>query len=322
VLKRLILLVVIASGCLWAQTAAELNSRIEKNVRAHFKIPKKIAIEVSPRRPNPSFGDHDQITVTLVNGTRRTPYEFLVSKDGNTLIQLARIDIAKDPFDTAGRPSRGASPSQAKVTVVVYDDFQCPYCAQGYKTLMSEILPEYKQNVRIVYKDFPLEQIHPWAIRAAVNANCLFDQKNEAYWDFADYVHASQKEIRGADKEKPVPAQLATLDGAALSYGSKYGLDMNRLQACVKAQDESTVRASMKYGDETLGIESTPTIFINGERIEGAIPADELRKVLNSALRDAGVTPPERQASTPQAPDPTKNPGGGTSAAGTREPKN
>lgn len=321
-LKRLILLVVIVSGCQWAQTATDLNARIEKNVRAHFKIPKRIAIEVGPRRPSASFGEHDQITVTLINAGRRTPYEFLVSKDGNTLIQLAPIDIAKDPFDAAGRPSRGAPPNQAKVTVVVYDDFQCPYCAQGHRMLMSEILPEYKQNVRVVYKDFPLEQIHPWAIRAAVNANCLFDQNNDAYWDFADYVHASQKDIGGAQKEKPVEEQQATLDKAALSYGSKHALDMNRLQACVKAQDDKAVRASMKYGDETLGVESTPTMFINGERVEGAIPADELRKVLNAALREAGVTPPERQSSTSGAVDPAKNAAKSPSGAGAREPKN
>ncbi len=325
-LKRLILLVVIVSGCSWTQTGADLNARIEKNVRAHFKIPKRIAIEVGPRRPTSAYGEHDQITVTLINAGRRTPYEFLVSKDGNTLLQLARIDISKDPFDAAGRPSRGAAPSDAKVTVVVYDDFQCPYCAQGHRVLMSEILPEYKQTVRIVYKDFPLEQIHPWAIRAAVNANCLFDQKNEAYWDFADYVHASQKEIRGADKEKPVAEQLSTLDRAALSYGNKHSLDMNRMQACVKKQDESAVRASMKYGDETLGVESTPTMFINGERVEGAIPVDELRKVLNAALREAGVTPPEPKPSASQGagakPEPAKNAAEGSRATGAPDPKN
>ena len=320
-LKRLIFLVFIALGCLWAQTDADLNARIEKNVRAHFKIPKRIAIEVSPRRPNPSFGNYDQVTVTLIS-SRRTPYEFLVSKDGNTLVQLAPIDISKDPFDASGRPSRGAPPNQAKVTVVVYDDFQCPYCAQGHKMLMSEILPEYKQNVRVVYKDFPLEQIHPWAVRAAVDANCLFEQKNEAYWDFADYVHASQKEIRGADKEKSKDEQLATLDSSALSYGSKHSLDMNRLQACIKAQDERAVRASMKYGDETLGIESTPTMFVNGERIEGALPADELRKVLNTALREAGVTPPDAPAVGSTSANPGKSAPSGSPAAATRDPKN
>lgn len=320
-LKRLILLVFVAFGCLWAQTDSDLNARIEKNVRAHFKIPKRITIEVSPRRADRSYGDYDQITVTLTSASRRTPYEFLVSKDGNTLIQLARIDISKDPFDASGRPSRGAAPNQAKVTVVVYDDFQCPYCAQGHKMLMSEILPEYKQNVRVVYKDFPLEQIHPWAVRAAVNANCLFEQQNDAYWDFADYVHASQKEIRGADKEKPKEEQLATLDRAAVSYGSKHSLDMNRLQTCIKAQDETAVRASMKYGDETLGIESTPTLFVNGERIEGAIPADELRKVINAALRDAGVKPPDAPAVGSTKSDPTRNAAAG-SGVGASDPKN
>ena len=322
--RRLILLVVFACGCVSAQ-APDLNARIEKNIRAHFKIPKRVGIEVSPRRSNSSYGEYDQITVTLVNASHRTPYEFLLSKDGNTLIQLSRIDVSKDPFDGAGRPSRGASPSDAKVTVVVYDDFQCPYCSQGHKTLMSEILPEYKANVRVVYKDFPLAQIHPWAIRAAVNANCLFEQNNDAYWDYADYVHANQLEVRG--KDKPLPEQFGTLDRAALSYGSKHGLDMAKLEACVRKQDDSAVRASMKYADESLGLESTPTLFINGERVEGAIPADELRKVLDTALRDAGVAPPEHKASAAGASSAPKQeaaaaPGGGEKPTKARDPKN
>lgn len=296
-LKYLIPLLFVASGCLGNQ-APDLNQRIEKNVRAQFKIPRQITVEVGPRRPHPSYGDFDQITITLVSQERRTPYEFLLSKDGNTLLRFAPMDISKDPFDASGRPSRGASPADAKVTVVVYDDFQCPYCAQGHKTLMTEILPEYKSNVRVVYKDYPLSQIHPWAIRAAVNANCLFDQKNDAYWDFTDYVHANQREIRGVEKPKPVEEQLTTLDQAALSYGSKHKLDMNRLQGCVKAQDESAVRASMKYAEDALGVESTPTMFINGQRVEGAVPVEELRNVLDAALRDAGATPPDRKAAS------------------------
>jgi protein-disulfide isomerase len=313
-LKYLIPLLFAASGCLGNQSSPDLNQRIEKNVRAQFKIPRQIAVEVGPRRPNPSYGDFDQITITLVSGERRTPYEFLLSKDGNTLLRLAPMDISKDPFDPTGRPSRGASPTDAKVTIVVYDDFQCPYCAQGHKTLMTEILPEYKSNVRVVYKDYPLDEIHPWAIRAAVNANCLFDQKNDAYWDFTDYVHANQREIRGLEKPKPVEEQLATLDQAALSYGNKHKLDVNRLQTCLKAQDESAVRASMKYAEDALGVQSTPTMFINGQRVEGAIPVDELRQVLDAALRDVGATPPERKAASKgaTAKEPKQaNPGGG-----------
>jgi protein-disulfide isomerase len=262
-----------------------------------------------------------------MNGTRRTPYEFLLSKDGKTLIQLAPIDISKNPLDASGRPTRGAAPDKAKVTILVYDDFQCPYCAEGHKTLMSEILPEYKDNVRVVYKDFPLAQIHPWAVRAAVDANCLFDQKNEAYWDFADYVHANQREIRGVGKELALKDQFAALDRAALSYGSKHSVDVPRLQACIKAQDESAVRASMKYGDETLGVESTPTMFINGERVEGAIPLDELRKVLDAALLDMGVKPPEHKpataagSSSPKPQPVTSNPGS-SKPAGAPDPKN
>lgn len=324
--KLAVCLVLITVSYTWAQQQSELNARIEQNIRAHFKVPKRVGIEVGPRRSGTSYGDYDQVTITLLNGSRRTPHEFLLSKDGNTLIQLAPIDISKNPFDVSGRPSRGAAASNAKVTVIVYDDFQCPYCAQGHKTLMSEILPKYKNNVRVVYKDFPLAEIHPWAIRAAVNANCLFDQKNEAYWDYADYVHANQKEIGSSDKEQFPKDALATLDRAALSYGSKHGLDMSRLQTCVKTQDETAVRASMKYGDESLGVESTPTMFVNGERVEGAIPVDELRKVLDAALRDAGVNPPAPMpasagSGSTKPEQAAGSPGGGNSTS-TREPKN
>jgi protein-disulfide isomerase len=325
-LKRLLLFAFFASSFTWAQQS-DLNTRIEQNIRAHFKIPKRVAIEVGPRRSNASYGNYDQVTITLVSGSHRTPHEFLLSKDGNTLIQLAPIDITKNPFDASGRPSRGASATDAKVTILVYDDFQCPYCAQGHKMLMSEILPEYKQHVRVVYKDFPLAQIHPWAIRAAVDANCLFEQKNEAYWDYADYVHGNQSQIRGGEKEKSLEDQFARLDQAALSYGSKHALDMPRLQACVKAHDETAVRASMKYGDETLGVESTPTLFVNGERVEGAIPAGDLRHVLDAALREAGVPPPEHKPGAAAAERPTSKSesagsSGGGKPASAHDPKN
>ena len=270
---------------------AALRQRIETNIRAHFKIPTNVKVEVGTIGPSEMPG-YDSVKVTLINGDRRSPYDFYISKDGKTLAQLNKLDVSQDPFDVSGRPSRG--PADAKVTLLVYDDFQCPYCARAYKTLFSEIYPEYKDKVRIVYKDFPLYEIHPWAIHAAVDANCLFAQNNDAYWDFADYVHLNQGEIKGDNR--PIEQQYATLDQSASNYGDKHNLDKTKLQACLKAQDTKEVMASVKYGESTLGLDATPTMFLNGSRMDGAVPADALRPELDAALKDAGVTPPAHAA--------------------------
>lgn len=275
---------------------AELRQRIEDNIRAHFKIPASVKIEVGAIQPGEMPG-YDGVKVTLVNGDRRTPYDFYISRDGKTLAQLNKLDVSQNPFDVSGRPSRG--PADAKVTLLVYDDFQCPYCARAYKTLFSEIYPEYKDKVRIVYKDFPLYEIHPWAIHAAVDANCLFAQSNDAYWDFADYVHLNQGEIKGDSRS--IEQQYAALDQSAATYGGKHNLDKAKLQACLKAQDNKDVMASVKYGESTLGLDATPTMFLNGSRMDGAIPADALRPELDAALRDAGLTPPAHPANASDA---------------------
>jgi protein-disulfide isomerase len=84
----------------------------------------------------------------------------------------------------------------------------------------------------------------------------------------------------------------------------KHNLDLVKLQSCIKAQDEKSVRASMREGDE-LGVSATPTLFVNGEKIDGAVPPDQLRDVLDRALQQAGVAAPAHSAPVP-APSTTK----------------
>jgi protein-disulfide isomerase len=264
-----------------------LRQRIEENLRARFRIPATVTVEIGERRPS-DFPGYDQITVTLVGDGHRSPNDFLLSKDGKTLAQLHKIDLSKSPLAIDNRPLRGTA--DAKVKVIVYDDFECPYCAKGYQTLFNDVLPEYKDKILIVYKDFPLFEMHPWAIHAAVDANCLGAQSSDAYWAFADYVHANQGVING--QKKALADQFAALDRSAQDYGQKHNLDLPRLEACVKAQDETAVRDSLKYAEETLGVEATPTLFVNGTKLDGAVPAEDLRGILNAALEKAGVPLP------------------------------
>src|SRR5436190_17676151 len=115
-----------------------------------------------------------------------------------------------------------------------------------HQTLFPQLLKEYGDRVTFIYKDFPLAEIHPWAIHAAVDANCLASQNNDAYWDFADYIHANQPEV---NSEKGRDAQFAALDRIALAQAQKRNVDTAKLQACMKAQNDEGVKSSVKEGE-------------------------------------------------------------------------
>jgi len=294
-LKRSFFLVaLLAAGCV-AQNApapdAELNRRIENRLRVDFNLPPSVDISVGQIRAS-EFPGYDIIPVHLQNSQKQKDLEFLISKDRKTLARLDKMDISVDDrnrLDLSGRPVRGNK--DAKVTIVNFDDFQCPFCARMHQTLAADISKVYGDRIKVIYKDYPLVEIHPWARHAAIDANCLNDQSNTAYWNFADYVHASQKEIGGPPEKRQLSDQTTALDNAARDQGKKLGLDAPRLEACLKKQDDAAVRASMKEGD-ALGIDSTPTLFINGERISGAVPIEGLRPIIDRALKDAGVDLP------------------------------
>jgi protein-disulfide isomerase len=167
-----------------------------------------------------------------------------------------------------------------------------------HKTLFPDILKEYADRVTFVYKDYPLAEIHPWAIHAAVDANCLAAQSGDAYWDFADYIHANKREVDG---EKTPQARFDAIDKMSMLQGQKHNLDTVKLQSCVKAQNEDAVKASIKEGDG-IGVSATPTVFINGEKIDGVVPASQVRGALDRALKDAGQPVPEHPAATASAP--------------------
>ncbi len=91
-----------------------------------------------------------------------------------------------------------------------------------HQTLFPELLKEYGDRVEFIYKDFPLLEMHPWAMHAAVDANCLAAQNGDAYWDFADYLHANQRDVSAA---KDRDGQFAVLDRLTMEQGAKHKLD-------------------------------------------------------------------------------------------------
>lgn len=274
----------------------DVSHRIESEIRSRYSVPPQIDISLAAPKSSEMPG-YDSVMVTFKDATHNTTHEFLLSKDRKTLAHLEKMDISQDlmsKIDVKGRPVRG-NPN-AKVTVINYDDFECPFCSRMHATFFPGLLQSYGDRVKIIYKDYPLVEIHPWAMHAAVDGNCLAAQNNDAYWDFADYVHANQKEITSnAQGGQNWTQAFNKLDAIAKERAVKHNLDQPQFDACVKKQDESAVRASMAEGDK-LGVDSTPTMFINGERVSGLVPEDQFRSILNRALADAGEKAPSTSA--------------------------
>jgi protein-disulfide isomerase len=283
-----------AVGCKAQSTPQEpdlaQNRRIEVMVRAQYSLPPDVVVTFGARKPSQIAG-YQTLPVTLSHGGKSQVVDFLISTDGKTMARLEKFDLANDPafsIDVTGRPVRG-NPA-AKVTVVNFDDLECPYCAQMHHTLFPATLEHYKDTVRFIYKDNPLPpELHPWAMRAAVDANCLAAQSGEAYWSYVDYLHSHSQEVNGEDRN--LAKSFDALNRIARQEATLAKLDAGKLDACLAAKDESKVRASMQEA-EKLRIESAPAVFVDGERIDGALPQNQVWAVIDRALRAAGVEPP------------------------------
>ncbi len=264
-------------------------------VRSRFNVPQDYNVAVGVRKPSQIPG-YETLPITISRGSHSTQVDFLLSTDGKTLARLDTFDLTKDPafnIDVAGRPIRG-NPA-AKVTIINFDDLECPFCARMHETLFPSTMERYKDKVRFIYKDDPLTAIHPWAMHAAVDANCLAAQSPDAYWAYVDYLHAHGQEINGPDRN--LAKSFAALDRIAKEHGATAKVDGAKLDACIAKQDETQVQASAREAD-ALGIDGTPALFVNGERINGAIPEPQVWMVIDRALRAAGEEPP----AAPQPP--------------------
>src|SRR5579862_5091910 len=237
--RSLFVLLMICLGCAaQSATPTDTTKAIERQVRVFYSIPPQVKILVSATKPS-EFTNYDEVTITFDSGdNKKQDYKFLLSKDGKSLVRLTKMDLTKDPYaevmkkiDVTGRPARGNK--NAKVVAVNYDDFECPFCSRMHQELFPQLLKEYGDRIVIIYKDFPLKEIHPWAIHAAVDANCLAAQNTDAYWGFADYIHSNQPQVNA---QKGRDAQYAEVDKIATEQGQKNNVDAAKLQACIKAQ--------------------------------------------------------------------------------------
>jgi protein-disulfide isomerase len=273
--------------------APSLERKIEVLIRLQFSVPAEYDILLGARSKSNIEG-YDTLPVTLIHEDKRTTVEFLVSGDGSTLARLEKFDLNNNPFlsiDTDRRPVRGAP--TAKVEIINFDDLECPYCGMLNNEILPATMDHYEGLVKIVYKDYPLPN-HPWALHAAVDANCLATQSVSAYWSYVDFVHSHGREISGASSN---PAKsFLDLDNIADTFGTKTSVNEAQLAMCLKKQDASLVNQSLKLG-ASLGVNATPQVFVDGERLpSGAQPIEKLWPAIDRALKAKGIQPPPSKA--------------------------
>jgi len=281
-----------------------LERKIEIMIRAELSVPPQYEIAIGPRQKSDVNG-YDTIAVTFSlpsQPQKKQTVNFLLSKDGNTLARLSKWDLGPDPasaLPTEGRPVRGDA--GAKVTIVNFDDLECPYCAQMNAEFFPATLDRYKGLVKFVYLDYPLVEIHPWAMHAAVNANCLAALDPTAYWNYVDYLHIHGQDVSGPDRD--LAKATAMLDKLADQEGTRDHLDAAKLDACVAKQDDTKIMAEMRAADK-VGVNATPTFFVSGERWAGELEKHQLWIMIDRALTEQGlsVPAPEQPAPSPQPP--------------------
>jgi protein-disulfide isomerase len=180
------------------------------------------------------------------------------------LFDAPRQQVAVGPLD----PMDG--PASAPITLVEFSDFQCPFCQRVVPTL-KQVREKYGDKVRVVWKDFPLTQIHPQAFDAAVAGNCAREQGK--FWQLHDRLFPNQQALQ--------PEFLKR-------YAVDAGLDAEKFNACLDSSKyQQKVQDAIDMGTR-LGVSSTPTVFINGRVVSGAQPLDVFSAVIDEELARAG----------------------------------
>ena len=253
----------LAAGTATGGASSQIQKTIETYLRHLYAFGPDVEVHVSEPKDTPVAGLLVSDVKVKVEGSEETG-KFYVSKDGKYLFRGELSDLTKDPLAenrsamrTKNAPSMGDS--KATITVVEFSDFECPVC-RSLHDVMRGMLPNYPQ-VRLVFMDYPLEQIHPWARTAALAGRCAYDQSPQTFWKMYDLIYDNQDLIAAGNAYEKMT-----------DYAGQTGLNLETFKSCMAGTDAAAaVDASVANGRE-LAVASTPTIFVNGRRIVGADP--------------------------------------------------
>jgi len=277
----------LAGACvLWSQgtkrTTPELNTaaisqKIVQYIRERFNFPATVRLSTGTLRNSP-YTDFYVTTVTVDDGKEKRTQDFYVSKNGRYLIDGTIFTLGADPkrevvqsISLRDVPSEGTA--GAPVTIVEYSDLACPSCALFHQFLTKQLLPKYPGKVRVVFKEFPLVSIHDWVLTGAIANQCVYQINPQLYVPFRSLVFQRQTSLTAANARD-----------ALIQYGEQLGVDRLRLATCIDSKATlPRIERDVREGSQ-LGINSTPTSYINGKMMIGAASPDVVFKAVEEAL--------------------------------------
>jgi protein-disulfide isomerase len=262
-----------------APTPAASREKIIKYVRDHFGFPASVKVTITDLRES-AYPDFLETTVTLDDGKDKRSQPFFLSKNMRYLVEGSIFNFSGDSRELILRlmslqDQASQGPANAPVTLVEYSDLECPVCATLQEELETQIVPKYGDKLRVVFKEFPLTNIHDWALMGAIVAQCTYQIDPSRYVAFRSAVFKNQAGITGDHARDML-----------LHYGAEAGVDNTKLAACMDAKATlPRVEANLQEG-EALGVGSTPTSFINGRLIVGAPQPADFFKLIDESMHD------------------------------------
>jgi protein-disulfide isomerase len=239
-------------------------------------------VNVTVDDPVPSvFPGYFRVIVHVTLGPQVLDRTYYVTPDGRHFINGQIWDINDNPFlDTLVRlPKTGPSfgPEDAKVRIVLFSDFECPYCRALAQTIRDNVPKYYPNNVRVIFVDFPLYK-HKWARAAAEAAHCVWETSPGAFWPYHDWLFAHQQEITDAASAEKL------LESEAVEVAKQHGGDAATISHCIETHAAAAaVNSNVQLGQE-LGITQTPTFFVNGRMVAGSVDWTTLDTLIKMEL--------------------------------------
>jgi len=289
--ERLFLLIVLLAAASWGQQASTTTNlpaapssqrlpskaTVESFMQHWFGYDSSIAWQVAQIQPAevPGFA---QVVLALEKGGQRQQMVLYITPDEKHAFSGEVIPFGADPFAptrkelAASTTGTARGPVSASLTIVEFSDLQCPHCKTA-QPIVDKLMADFP-NARLVFQQFPIEALHPWAFKAATWADCIGRENNAAFWKFVNGVYDDQLNI------DPQNADAKMKEHAAAA-----GADAVRAATCASSPDTAkAVRASLELG-KAVGVTGTPTVFLNGRKIGSitGIPYEMLKDLARFA---------------------------------------
>lgn len=257
---------------------ADQKDEVARYVRQEFKLPETVPVDVGAPRKS-SYASLNEISVTVEQGGKKQSQNFYLFNDNHALILGSVFDLSVDPvrqalrvITTRNQPSEG--PANAPVTMVEYADLQCPTCARLQEFLQTDLVPKYGDKLRVIFKEFPLP-MHDWSHEAAIATQCAYQIKPDAFVTYRSLIFKNQTLIN-----------VTNARDMLLSLAAQAGIDSLKLGGCLDSKATlPRVEQNVKEGKD-LGVNSTPTSYVNGRMIVGTASPQVFYDTIEAALHN------------------------------------